>query len=70
MFIHNSQADDDSDDDGPNILPPPSMKAALNGLRTVLRHEESSPDSCFENIKLLERLEKQYLFKEADGWFG
>ena len=36
QHVH-SQADDDSDyDDGPNILPPPSMKAALNGLHTVL----------------------------------
>lgn len=77
QHVH-SQADDDSDDDdGPNILPPPSMKAALNGLRTVLRYEESSQDSCFENIRLLESLEKQYLFKEAsskhqktlDSWF-
>ena len=56
------QVNDEPDDDGP-IAPPPSLKAAIDSLHTVLQYQEHSQEMCFEEIRLLEQLEKRFLYK-------
>ena len=57
------QTDDESDDDGPAAPPSPSLKAAIDALRTVIQYQEHSQETCFEEIKMLKQLEKRFLFK-------
>ena len=57
------QMNEESDDDGPAAPPPPSLKAAIDGLRIVLRYQEHSQETCLEDIKHLEQLERRFLYK-------
>ena len=71
------QIDGDSDHDGPAAPPPPSLKAAIDGLRMVLQYQEHSQETCLDEIKQLEQLERRLLYKAVslkqqqtlDQWF-
>lgn len=72
------QTNDESDDDGPAAPPPPSLKAAIDGIRTVLNYQERSQETCLEDIKYLEQLERRFVYKAESSkqqrtlnqWFG
>lgn len=53
---------DESDDDGP-VASPPSLKAAVDGLRVLIQYQEHSQETHLEEIKMLERMEKRLLYK-------
>ena len=55
---------------------PPSLRQALDSLRTVLLYEEFQEDAQPNDIQYLERLERQLVYQEVaqrtqttlDGW--
>lgn len=57
------QIDDDSDDNGPAASPQPFLKAAIDDLCTVLQYREHSQETCLEEIKHFEQLERRLLYK-------
>ena len=61
----NVEEEPDSDGDGPQ--PVPSIKETLEAVRTMLRYKEHREDTKPEDIRLLQRLERDLLADQANG---
>ena len=72
MSYHTGNESQDGVDEAPSdneedIIPAtvPSLQQALGAFRTVLRYKEHCDDTTIEDIRALERLERQLASQEA-----
>lgn len=61
------QTEDAESDNAEEPVSVPSTKQALDAVRTLLRYKEHCPDTRPEDIRFLQRMERELSVREANG---